>query len=82
MTTLAECIDTFLADMQHQRDLRPNTLAAYRCDLQMARTFLDRPLDTVTVDQVEQFIASKQAKASTRCDGYQRHPSPYFLGSN
>ena len=66
MTTLAECIDDFLADMQHQRNLRPNTLAAYRCDLQMATKFLDGPLDAVTINQVEQFIGSKQAKASTR----------------
>ncbi len=29
MTTLVECIDDFLTDLQHQRNLRPNTLAAY-----------------------------------------------------
>jgi integrase/recombinase XerD len=64
--TLLELIDDFLADMRDHRDLRPNTLASYRYDLKMAAQFLTGPLAEVTVEQVEQLLASKAVKMSTR----------------
>lgn len=66
MITLLELIDDFLADMKDQRDLRPNTLASYRYDLKMAAQFLTGPLAEVTVEQIEQLLASKTVKTSTR----------------
>ena len=66
MVALAELIDDFLADMHDQRNVRPNTLAAYRYDLHLAARSLPQPIDHITVSQIEQFLTSKPIKASTR----------------
>lgn len=66
MLTLQELVDDFLSDMKDQCNLRPNTLAAYRYDLAMAAQFLTGPLAEITVEHVEQFLANKVVKTTTR----------------
>ena len=63
MTTLAELIDHFLADL-HRR-LRPNTLRAYRADLVIAAAHFRQPLDQISPKQIETFLGDPAVAKST-----------------
>lgn len=63
MTTLAELIDPFLADL-HRR-LRPNTLRAYRADLAIAAARLPEALVAISPNDIETFLADPTAAKST-----------------
>ncbi|NTW97256.1 MAG: tyrosine-type recombinase/integrase, partial [Oscillochloris sp.] len=63
MPTIADLIAPFLAD-RHRR-LRPNTLRAYRADLVIAAAHLDLPLDQITPQAIEAFLADPAIAPST-----------------
>ncbi|WP_160319499.1 site-specific integrase [Herpetosiphon geysericola] len=56
MTTIAAHLDAFLDAMQYRRKLRPNTLRAYRYDLQLAAIAMPMNLDSITIQQVEAWL--------------------------
>lgn len=66
MTTIADHLDTFVADMAHRRRLRPNTVRAYRADLRLAAAALPMPLADMTVDALEIWLADAAVAPSTR----------------
>jgi len=45
--TLGDHIDTFLADVERRRDLRPNTIRSYQSDLTLAARILTMPLAAI-----------------------------------
>ena len=45
--TLSDHIDTFLADVERRRDLRPNTIRSYQSDLTLAARILTMPLAAI-----------------------------------
>lgn len=63
MTTIADHLDAFLADLQHET--RPNTLRAYRADLTLAARHLPQPLDQVTAQAAEYCLRMGQPSAAT-----------------
>jgi integrase/recombinase XerD len=63
VTTIADHLDAFLADVQ--RATRPNTLRAYRADLTLAACHLPQPLDQVTAQAAEQWLWLGQPSAAT-----------------
>ncbi|NTW97493.1 MAG: tyrosine-type recombinase/integrase [Oscillochloris sp.] len=63
MQTIADLIAPFLAD-RHRR-LRPNTLRAYRADLVIAAAHFDLPLDQITPQAIEAFLADPAIAPST-----------------
>ncbi|GAA5531236.1 tyrosine-type recombinase/integrase [Herpetosiphon gulosus] len=65
MTTIAAHLDTFLDDMQYRRKLRPNTLRAYRYDLQLAAIAMPMDLDTITIQHVENWLYNEDASIAT-----------------
>ncbi|MBX0328842.1 tyrosine-type recombinase/integrase [Oscillochloris sp. ZM17-4] len=68
MPTLATLLGDFLAD--RQRQLRPNSLRAYRADLRIAAAALPQPLDQITPQHIEAFLADpKVAPSSARRRG-------------
>lgn len=63
MTTLAELIDPFLADL-HRR-LRPNTLRAYRADLVIAAALLSKPINEITPQMIDALLVNPSVAKST-----------------
>lgn len=66
-TTLTTTYDAFLADATHLDQLRPHTLRAYRYELAAAATDtrLTGPLDTISLADLEAWIARAPASLST-----------------
>jgi integrase/recombinase XerD len=65
MTTIAAQIDRFIADVSTRQGLKPNTLKAYRADLRLVAQVIQGPLNQVTREEIESFLATCAA-ASTR----------------
>ena len=66
MHTLASTADTFLMYLRDVKQRPANTVRAYRSDLRGAAEVLRMPLDRVTFKDIEIYIASTGAAASTR----------------
>ena len=64
MTTLADNLDLFIADLE-QRQFRPNTRIAYCSDLKLAARYLPDPLDQISLEQIEAFLGVGEASAAT-----------------
>jgi integrase/recombinase XerD len=65
MPTISDSLDSFIADMTHRRRLRPNTLRAYRYDLQLAASALPMSLDTIHINDIEIWLIQGNPAAST-----------------
>lgn len=65
MTTIATYLEAFLADMVQRRKLRPNTVRAYRYDLQLAAAALSGALDTLTIAEIEAWLYDDDVALST-----------------
>lgn len=65
MTTIAEHLEEFLIDMMHRRKLRPNTIRAYRYDLQGAAIALSMDFDAISIEDIEQWLYDDHRAAST-----------------
>lgn len=63
METLADLSPAFLAAMA--RRLRPNSLRAYKADLTIAASRLDQPIDQLTPDQIDAFLANPAVARAT-----------------
>ncbi len=66
MGSIADQLEAFLADMAQRQRLRPNTIRAYRSDLQLAARALPGPLESLTLDALEAWLADDRCAASTR----------------
>ena len=64
--TLASTTEAFLAYLRDVKQRPDNTVRAYRSDLRGAAAVLTMPLDAVTFRDIEGYIASTGAAASTR----------------
>src|SRR5437868_5483374 len=63
-TTLADYIDPFITELQRRR-FSHNTQMAYQSDLQIAARHLTGPLDQITLDEIEAFLAGSAAPATS-----------------
>ena len=63
--TLLTELETFLGDLRDRRGLAANTIVSYRYDLRTAAQVLAAPLATITTQQVEAFLNSRQERPST-----------------
>lgn len=65
--TIAHELNSFLAYLEHQRGRATNTLRAYRGDLLRADAAIDQPLHTITLSDLERFLATiPEAKTRNR----------------
>ena len=64
MTTLADNLDLFIAELE-QRRFRPNTCIAYCSDLKLAARHLPGPLDQISLEQIEVFLGVGDASPAT-----------------
>ena len=67
MTTLADHIDDFVADVSRRRDWRPNTQRAYRNDLLKMVPRLVMPVATITEAQLDLVLQDAGVAVATRC---------------
>jgi len=65
LPTITSERDSFLAHCRDRRNLAPNTLDAYRYDLTAAALILAGPLETITTQDVEAYLATRREKAGT-----------------
>lgn len=65
MDTIRDHLDAFLSEMVQRRKLRPNTIRAYRFDLQLAAAALPGPLETITLEAVESWLYAPPVATST-----------------
>jgi len=65
MATISDSLDAFLSDMTHRRKLRPNTLRAYRYDLQFAAVALPMPVEAIQIVDVEDWLSQDHCAVST-----------------
>jgi site-specific recombinase XerD len=74
MTCILDQIDAFIADLE-RRKFRQNTLIAYRSDVMMTARHLLKPLEQITLDDIEAFLISSsrsQATAARRAASLKR----------
>jgi site-specific recombinase XerD len=64
MTSLVDQIDSFIADLE-RRKFRQNTLISYRSDLKIAAHHQLGPIDQITLDEIEAFLASSNLSPAT-----------------
>ncbi|KPV53712.1 hypothetical protein SE17_08035 [Kouleothrix aurantiaca] len=64
MTTIADTLDLFIAELEHCR-FRPNTCIAYGSDLKQAAQHLAGPLDQISLEQIDTFLAAGDASPAT-----------------
>jgi integrase/recombinase XerD len=63
--TIASEIETFLADIQREHGLSQNTITSYRCDLRTAATAITNSLDTVSTNDIKDFLDSRDEQPGT-----------------
>mgnify|MGYP001350069467 CR=1 FL=1 len=63
--TIASELESFLADMQRERGLSPNTITSYRCDLRTAAAAIRGPLETITTADIKRFLDSRDEQPGT-----------------
>src|SRR3712207_8872429 len=66
MTTLADHIEDFLADLGRRRNWRERTIRAYRHDLLVAARQLPMPLIAITVADLDAVLHDDRLAISTR----------------
>ena len=65
MPMISDNLEAFLADMTHRRKLRPNTIRAYRYDLQRAANAFPMALDAISIHDIEAWLTHDHPAAST-----------------
>jgi integrase/recombinase XerD len=63
--TIAGEMEAFLKDIQVEQGLSGNTITSYRCDLRTAAGVVDKPLETVTICDIQSFLDSRSEQPGT-----------------
>src|SRR5215216_6556617 len=64
MTTLADELDVFIAELE-QRRFRRNTRIAHRSDLKLAARHLPGPLTQISLEQIDAFLGAGGVSPAT-----------------
>ncbi len=63
--TIASEMEPFLSDIQGDHGLSTNTITSYRCDLRTAALSIDKPLETISICEVQLFLDSRHEQPGT-----------------
>ncbi|MEI6777626.1 MAG: tyrosine-type recombinase/integrase [Chloroflexales bacterium] len=63
--TIASEMELFLSDIQGDHGLSTNTITSYRCDLRTAALLVDKPLEAISICDIQLFLESRHEQPGT-----------------